>query len=84
MTILKMLAATMVSILIVEIIVFNLWLYLRTKNTNLLNKYWLNNFDTSDIKGLSYQQSVLLKVISITRLLTIVLLVLHIFALIVK
>ena len=84
MTILKMLAATMVSILIVEIIVFNLWLYLRTKNTNLLNKYWLNNFDTSDIKGLRYQQSVLLKVISITRLLTIVLLVLHIFALIVK
>ena len=84
MTILKMLAATMVSILIVEIIVFNLWLYLSTKNTNLLNKYWLNNFDTSDIKGLSYQQSVLLKVISITRLLTIVLLVLHIFALIVK
>ena len=61
MTIFKMLAATMVSILIVEIIVFNLWLYLSTKNTNLLNKYWLNNFDTSDIKGLSYQQSVLLK-----------------------
>ena len=84
MTVFKILAATMVSILIVEIIVFNLWLYLRTKNTNLLNKYWLNNFDTSDIKGLSYQQSVLLKVISITRLLTIVLLVLHIFALIVK
>ena len=84
MTIFKMLAATMVSILIVEIIVFNLWLYLSTKNTSLLNKYWLNNFDTSDIKGLTYQQSVLLKVISITRLLTIVLLVLHIFALIVK
>ena len=84
MTIFKMLAATMVSILIVEIIVFNLWLYLSTKNTNLLNKYWLNNFDTSDIKGLSYQQSVLLKVISITRLLTIVVLALHIFALIVK
>lgn len=84
MTVFKILAATMVSILIVEIIVFNLWLYLSTKNTNLLNKYWLNNFDTSDIKGLSYQQSVLLKVISITRLLTIVLLVLHIFALIVK
>ena len=84
MTIFKMLAATMVSILIVEIIVFNLWLYLSTKNTSLLNKYWLNNFDTSDIKGLTYQQSVLLKGISITRLLTIVLLVLHIFALIVK
>ena len=84
MTIFKMLAATMVSILIVEITVFNLWLYLGTKNTSLLNKYWLNNFDTSDIKGLSYQQSVLLKAISITRLLTIVLLVWHIFTLVVK
>ena len=84
MTIFKMLAATMVSILIVEITVFNLWLYLSTKNTSLLNKYWLNNFDTSDIKGLSYQQSVLLKAISITRLLTIVLLVWHIFTLVVK
>jgi hypothetical protein len=84
MTVFRLLAAVMVSILIVEIIVFNFWIYLTSKSTELLNKYWLNNFNPKDNKGLTKSQAVLLKAISMTQITTVIFLGLHIFALMIR
>ncbi len=77
----KYIAAYFVIALLLEIVVFNLWLYATTKNSRLISKYWANNFNTKDTHDLSKGQSFILKIISITRLLTIFALVLHVITL---
>lgn len=47
----------------------------------LANKYWSNNFNTKDSKDLNKKQYLLLKAISITKLLTIIALILHVLTL---
>ena len=80
----RTLAAITVSLLILEIVIFNAWLYFVTKNMTLAEKYWQNNFDSQDTEGLSYAQITLLKFISLTRVVTIAFCCLYIFVLIVK
>ena len=76
----KYIAAYLIVELLVEVAVFNLWLYWKTKNTNLANKYWANNFNTKNVSDLSKGQLLILRTISVTRNLTIFVLILHILA----
>ena len=80
----RILAAYTFIVLIIEIIIFNIWLYLTTKNTKLAEKYWINYFDTKDTEGLSKGQTFLLKTISLSKLLVITLLILHILTIIIN
>lgn len=76
----KFFAAYSLICLIVEVILFSVWLYLDCK-PELASKYWLNNYNTKNIVDLSYRQTCLLRLISFTKWLTITFLIIHVIVL---
>ena len=84
MSIFRYIAAYLVVLLVIEIIVFCVWMLLLKKNTELINKYWIGVFEKKDIANLSKGQSFLVQVIYVTRMSIVFFLIIEAFSILIK
>lgn len=84
MSIFRYIAAYLVVLLVIEIIVFCVWMLLLKKNTELINKYWIGVFGKKDIANLSKGQSFLVQVIYVTRMSIVFFLIIEAFSILIK
>lgn len=84
MSIFRYIAAYLAVLLVIEIIVFCVWMLLLKKNTELINKYWIGVFGKKDIANLSKGQSFLVQVIYVTRMSIVFFLIIEAFSILIK
>lgn len=82
MNIYKYLTAFMLMLFIIEVIVFNFWLYTTKKDSVLIDKYLWGVFNKKDIVGLSKGQTIFAQIIYVTRMLVIFFMCMQIFSII--